>query len=108
MKTIMSMTQKKRNGLRKAKYYFGIDHGDDGCEFMNYKQFKALEQEFVEPGQYTQKEVLKALLAQFVQFSKKVDYNMWCKKTNPTFIQKVDKLIEMGAKWTKAGLLSVE
>ncbi len=106
-KTIFSETQKKRLGERKAKYFFAVADDEGYVVNLTYKQFMAHSTEYADPGEYTQKEVLRALLAQIVQFNKKLDYNQWVKKNQPTFMEKVEKLLGMGAKWTKAGLLSV-
>ena len=57
-------------------------------------------------------EFLKAMLAKEKQFNRKVDYNTWQKKTNPTWEEKIDYITKkidyitkkMGIKYTKSGV----
>ncbi|HDV5593563.1 TPA: hypothetical protein RI785_002281 [Vibrio cholerae] len=107
MKTIYIETQKKRMGERKAKYLFGVQDEEGFVTTLTFKQFMAHEAEYKEPGSYVQKEVVKALLSQIASFHHKIEYNTWSKQNNPTFLEKVEKLLDMGAKWTKSGILSV-
>ncbi|EGR2217578.1 MULTISPECIES: hypothetical protein [Vibrio] len=107
MKTIYTETQKKRMGERKAKYQFGVEDEEGFVTTLTFKQFMAHEAEYKEPGEHVQKEVMKALLAQIASFRDKIEYNTWSKQNSPTFLEKVEKLLDMGAKWSKSGILSV-
>ncbi|MFS1428712.1 hypothetical protein LMH73_016610 [Vibrio splendidus] len=107
-KTIISETQKKVNLCRRAKYYFCTVDAENNVVILNKSQFDKADAPLSSVNEYVQKEVLRALLAQIKQFSKKVDYNMWCKKEDRTFMEKVEHLMGIGCRWTKAGLLSVD
>lgn len=107
-KIIASMETKKVNLARRSKFFFATVDADNNVEFLTKGQFDKLDLPMETVGEHTQKEVLRALLAQIKQFNHKVDYNTWCKKAERSFMDKVEKLMGMGAKWTKAGLLTVE
>lgn len=52
-----------------------------------------------------QQEFLSALLKQEKQFNKKVDYNSWVKKSNPSWEEKIDYILKnLSAKYTKKGI----
>ncbi|MGN2715591.1 hypothetical protein ACTFQF_00165 [Aliivibrio fischeri] len=106
-KAIVTEPLKKVNLSRRVKFFFACIDSDDRVTTMNKKQFDKLDLPTPEVGELTQKEITLALTKQ-LQMNQRLEFNMWCKKNAPSFFVKLDKLIEMGAKWTKSGLLSIE
>ena len=60
----------------------------------------------VSKGDTNKDKVINSILRNQKQFNKKVDYNMWAKKTNPSFEEKMDWFIKNGwiSNITKAGI----
>lgn len=106
VKTISVEEQPKRNLARKAKYFFcTINKETRDVTDLSYKDFVKSDATLETPGAHTQTETLKALLSQIKRFADKVEYNQWCKASERSYFDKVERLLEMGAKWTKRGLL---
>lgn len=80
----------------KGKLVFGYYKDDDGVTFVDYKTWAKLNMKDVSKGDTNKDRVIKAILKNQKQFNKKVDYNMWAKKTNPSFEQKMDWFIKNG------------
>jgi hypothetical protein len=80
----------------KGKLHFGYYKTDDAVEFVDYKTWKKLSFKDVSKGDTNKDRVINAILRNQKQFNKKVDYNMWAKKTNPSFEQKMDWFIQNG------------
>lgn len=56
----------------------------------------------------SKKDFLSAMLKQVAQFNKKVDYNTWVKRNDPTWEEKIDYLIKnCGSVYKKSGIKSV-
>jgi hypothetical protein len=90
----------------KGKAFFGYYKEDDSAYFVDYKTWAKLGMKDVSKGDTNKNKVLAAILRNQKQFNKKVDYNMWHKKTNPTFEQSMDYFIKNGfiSNITKAGI----
>ena len=90
----------------KGKLHFGYYKTDDAVEFVDYKTWKKLSFKDVSKGDTNKDRVINAILRNQKQFNKKVDYNMWAKKTNPSFEQKMDWFIQNGwiSNITKTGI----
>jgi hypothetical protein len=90
----------------KGKLFFGYYKTDDAVEFVDYKTWKKLNFKDVSKGDFNKNRVIDSILRNQKQFNKKVDYNMWAKKTNPSFEEKMDWFIKNG--WitniTKTGI----
>jgi hypothetical protein len=90
----------------KGKAFFGYYKEDDSAYFVDYKTWAKLGMKDVSKGDTNKNKVLAAILRNQKQFNKKFDYNMWHKKTNPTFEQSMDYFIKNGfiSNITKAGI----
>jgi len=80
----------------KGKLFFGYYKTDDAVEFVDYKTWKKLSFKDVSKGNTNKERVIKAILKNQKQFNKKVDFNMWAKKNNPSFEQTMDWFIQNG------------
>jgi hypothetical protein len=80
----------------KGKLFFGYYKEDDSVHFVDYKTWKGLSFKDVSKGNTNKERVIKAILKNQKQFNKKVDFNMWAKKTNPSFEQTMDWFIQNG------------
>jgi len=80
----------------KGKLFFGYYKTDDAVEFVDYKTWKKLSFKDVSKGDTNKERVIKAILKGQKQFNKKVDFNMWAKKNNPSFEQTMDWFIQNG------------
>jgi hypothetical protein len=80
----------------KGKLHFGYYKTDDAVEFVDYKTWKKLSFKDVSKGDTNKDRVIKAILKGQKQFNKSVEYNMWSKKNNPSFEQKMDWFIQNG------------
>jgi hypothetical protein len=90
----------------KGKAFFGYYKEDDSAYFVDYKTWAKLDMKDVSKGDTNKDKVVNAILRNQKQFNKKVDYNMWAKKTNPSFEQKMDYFMKNGfvSNITKAGI----
>jgi hypothetical protein len=90
----------------KGKLHFGYYKEDDSAYFVDYKTWAKLGMKDVSKGDTNKDKVVNAILRNQKQFNKKVDYNMWAKKTNPSFEEKMDWFIKNGwiSNITKAGI----
>lgn len=90
----------------KGKLFFGYYKTDDAVEFVDYKTWKKLNFKDVSKGDTNKDRVIASILRNQKQFNKKVDYNMWAKKTNPSFEEKMDWFIKNGwiSNITKTGI----
>ena len=80
----------------KGKLFFGYYKEDDSVHFVDYKTWKKLSFKDVSKGNTNKERVIKAILKNQKQFNKKVDFNMWAKKNNPSFEQTMDWFIQNG------------
>ena len=78
----------------KGKLFFGYYKEDDSVHFVDYNTWKKLTMKDVSKGDTNKDKVINAILRAQKQFNKKVDYNMWAKKTNPSFEEKMDWFIQ--------------
>ena len=90
----------------KGKLFFGYYKKDDSVHFVDYKTWANLSLKDVSKGDFNKDRVISSILKSQKQFNKKVDYNMWTKKTNPSFEEKMDWFIKNGwiSNITKAGI----
>ena len=90
----------------KGKLFFGYYKEDDSVYFVDYKTWAKLSMKDVSKSDMHKKQVLSTILNNQKQFNKKVDYNMWYKKTNPSFEQSMDYFMKNGfiGNITKAGI----
>jgi hypothetical protein len=90
----------------KGKLHFGYYKEDDSAYFVDYKTWAKLGMKDVSKGDTNKDKVINSILRNQKQFNKKVDYNMWAKKTNPSFEEKMDWFIKNGwiSNITKAGI----
>jgi hypothetical protein len=76
-----------------------------GITWEEYKKSKLVDDQTSEKAK---DDFVKALLSQEPQFNKKVDYNVWVKKSNPDWMEKVDYIMKnMSSKYTKKGIKRV-
>ena len=80
----------------KGKLFFGYYKEDDSVHFVDYKTWAKLSLKDVSKGDTNKDRVISSILKSQKQFNKKVDYNMWAKKTNPSFEEKMDWFIKNG------------
>jgi len=80
----------------KGKLFFGYYKEDDSVHFVDYNTWKKLSFKDVSKGNTNKERVIKAILKGQKQFNKKVDFNMWAKKNNPSFEQTMDWFIQNG------------
>ena len=90
----------------KGKLFFGYYKKDDSVHFVDYKTWANLSLKDVSKGDTNKDRVISSILKSQKQFNKKVDYNMWAKKTNPSFEEKMDWFIKNGwiSNITKTGI----
>ena len=90
----------------KGKLVFGYYKTDDAVEFVDYKTWKKLNFKDVSKSDTNKDRLIKAILKKQKQFNKKVDFNMWSKKNNPSFEEKMDWFIKNGwiSNVTKRGI----
>ncbi len=84
-------------------YYPTDDKSKSDLREATWKEFKNSKLKDTSSDRL-KKEFVYSLLNQFKQFNKKVDFNTWSKKGNPSFEEKVDWLLKNGAKYTKSGI----
>jgi hypothetical protein len=80
----------------KGKLFFGYYKEDDSVHFVDYNTWKKLTMKDVSKSDMHKKQVLDTILRNQKQFNKKVEYNMWYKKTNPSFEQSMDYFMKNG------------
>ena len=80
----------------KGKLFFGYYKEDDSVHFVDYKTWAKLSFKDVSKGDTNKERVIKAILKNQNQFNKKVEFNMWAKKNNPSFEQTMDWFIQNG------------
>ncbi len=90
----------------KGKLFFGYYNEDDSVHIVDYKTWVKLSMKDVSKGDTNKNGVIDSILRNQKQFNKKVDYNMWSKKTNPSFEDKMDYFIKNGwiSNISKAGI----
>ena len=90
----------------KGKLAFGYYKDDDEVALVDYKTWKKLNFKDVSKGDTNKDRLVKAILRKQKQFNKKVEYNTWSKKTNPSFEEKMDWFIKNGwiSNVTKRGI----
>lgn len=90
----------------KGKLFFGYYKKDNSVHFVDYKTWANLSLKDVSKGDTNKDRVISSILKSQKQFNKKVDYNMWAKKTNPSFEEKMDWFIKNGwiSNITKVGI----
>jgi hypothetical protein len=89
----------------KGKLFFGYQNDDDTIQFVDYKTWKKLPMKDLS-NEFLSNRVINSIVRNQKQFNKKVEYNMWSKKTNPSFEDRMDYFIKNGwiSNITKAGI----
>ena len=89
----------------KGKLFFGYQNDDDTVEFVDYKTWKKLPMKDLS-NEFLANRVINSIVRNERQFNKKVEYNMWSKKTNPSFEDRMDYFIKNNwiSNITKAGI----
>jgi hypothetical protein len=89
----------------KGKLFFGYQNDDDSVHLVDYKTWKKLSMKDLS-NEFMANRLINTILKNERQFNKKVDYNMWSKKTNPSFEDRMDYFIKNGwiSNITKAGI----
>lgn len=99
----------KVDGTRKGKMVLGkvqnslIDDGPQTIEFLTWEEYKKSKLP-ISHSKVVENFFISALVKQ-LDFKTGVEFQVWRKRTgdNYTFEEKVDYLMELGAKYTKAG-----
>lgn len=104
-KTILSRDGKKINLERKGYLMLGTIDDNDNIDFITWKQFKASKLPMT-ASEGEQDSYVKAVLRTIKEFRDKAEYNSWTKRAGKgaSFEQKIDKLLELGAKIKKGGI----
>lgn len=79
----------------KGKLFFGYQNDDDTIQFVDYKTWKKLPMKDLS-NEFLSNRVINSIVRNQKQFNKKVEYNMWSKKTNPSFEDRMDYFIKNG------------
>jgi hypothetical protein len=89
----------------KGKLFFGYQNDDDSIHLVDYKTWKKLSMKDLS-NEFMANRIINSIVRNERQFNKKVDYNMWSKKTNPSFEDRMDYFIKNGwiSNITKAGI----
>jgi hypothetical protein len=89
----------------KGKLFFGYQNDDDTVQLVDYKTWKKLSMKDLS-NEFLANRVINSIVRNERQFNKKVEYNMWSKKTNPSFEDRMDWFIKNGwiSNITKAGI----
>ena len=89
----------------KGKLFFGYQNDDDSVHLVDYKTWKKLSMKDLS-NEFMANRIINSIVRNERQFNKKVDYNMWSKKTNPSFEDRMDYFIKNGwiSNITKAGI----
>ena len=104
IKSIFINEGKKINGhYPKAVIYFGVTDDNDYIINVSFDEWVKNVNEDVS-SLYVRGELLKAAINSIEQFNKKVEFNMYCRGKDLSFIEKVEKLKDYGVKIGKKGL----
>lgn len=89
----------------KGKLFFGYQNDDDTIQLVDYKTWKKLSMKDLS-NEFFANRVINSIVRNQKQFNKKVEYNMWSKKTNPSFEDRMDWFIKNGwiSNITKSGI----
>ncbi len=89
----------------KGKLFFGYQNDDDTIQLVDYKTWKKLPMKDLS-NEFMANRVINSIVGNERQLNKKVDYNMWSKKTNPSFEDRMDYFIKNNwiSNITKAGI----
>ena len=77
----------------KGKLFFGYQNDDDTVQLVDYKTWKKLSMKDLS-NEFLANRVINSIVRNERQFNKKVEYNMWSKKTNPSFEDRMDYFIK--------------
>jgi hypothetical protein len=77
----------------KGKLFFGYQNDDDTIQLVDYKTWKKLPMKDLS-NEFLSNRVINSIVGNQKQFNKKVEYNMWSKKTNPSFEDRMDWFIK--------------
>ena len=77
----------------KGKLFFGYQNDDDSVQFVDYKTWKKLSMKDLS-NEFLANRVINSIVRNERQLNKKVEYNMWSKKTNPSFEDRMDYFIK--------------
>ena len=88
----------------KGKLFFGYQDNNE-VHLVDYKKWKTLSMKDLS-NEYMANRLINAIIKGQPQINKKVDYNMWSKKTNPSFEDRMDYFIKNGwiSNISKAGI----
>ena len=107
-KGIYTAEGKKVMGERSSKYQLmGLQEDGESLTGMTWLQWKKLNVPDTSSEQAHDK-FIKSCLVQVKQFNRKVDFNSFAKRGNPSFEDKVDFLVKnCGVKIPKSGIKSL-
>jgi hypothetical protein len=77
----------------KGKLFFGYQNDDDTVQLVDYKTWKKLPMTDLS-NEFMANRIINSIVRNERQFNKKVEYNMWSKKTNPSFEERMDYFIK--------------
>ena len=77
----------------KGKLFFGYQNDDDTVQLVDYKTWKKLPMKDLS-NEFMANRIINSIVRNERQFNKKVEYNMWSKKTNPSFEDRMDYFIK--------------
>lgn len=77
----------------KGKLFFGYQNDDDTVQLVDYKTWKKLPMKDLS-NEFMANRIINSIVRNERQFNKKVEYNMWSKKTNPSFEERMDYFIK--------------
>jgi hypothetical protein len=78
-----------------GKLFFGYEKEDDSVHLVDYNTWKKLTAKNLS-NEFMANRLINAIVKGQKQFNKKVDYNMWSKKTNPSFEQRMEYFMKNG------------
>ena len=77
----------------KGKLFFGYQNDDDTVQLVDYKTWKKLSMKDLS-NEFMANRIINTIVRNERQLNKKVEYNMWSKKTNPSFEDRMDYFIK--------------
>ena len=91
--TAFKTSGKKIFSDAKGKLFFGYQTDDDTVQLVDYKTWKKLSMKDLS-NEFMANRVINTIVRNERQLNKKVEYNMWSKKTNPSFEDRMDYFIK--------------
>ena len=91
--TAFKTSGKKIFSDAKGKLFFGYQTDDDTVQLVDYKTWKKLSMKDLS-NEFMANRIINTIVRNERQLNKKVEYNMWSKKTNPSFEDRMDYFIK--------------